>query len=75
MDNATDFWPTLEACEILAISASAAGFEIELMQDGPDGWIWTWLHVESGMSFDGETTARTKEVALVCALMSVPVVR
>lgn len=67
-------WPSFEHCEHLAQSASALGLEIKLVESGADGWAWTWLHVTSGMTFDGSTTAMAKEVALVCALMAMPVI-
>ena len=70
MDNA---WPTFEQAEALAKKASDDGWRLNLTQR-KNGFSWVWLHVKSSFTFTGACTSRQKPVALVCALMGVPVV-
>lgn len=65
--------PTYEQAEQLARTASANGFGLKL-EENKKGWRWAWLHKQSGMVFEGATDVGTKQVALVFALMSCPVV-
>lgn len=70
----TSPWPTYEACEFMATFASSQGLSLKLEEVEGKGWKWMWRDEAKGVTFTGETSAAPKAVALVCALMAVPVV-
>jgi len=66
-------WPTFSEAEALAQNASDRGFKLQMTQR-KNGYTWVWLHAESNFTFTGSCNTRQKPVALVCALMGVPIV-
>jgi hypothetical protein len=72
MDND---WPDFATAEAMAKQASANGFLLE-MEQSSDGacWRWTWIHAPTGMDFDGECDNTHKAIALICALLAVPMI-
>lgn len=66
-------WPTFSQARAIAKRASAAGFTLRMETNGRE-WFWTWNHTPSGMLFPGTCHNEHKAIALVCALMVVPLV-
>lgn len=66
-------WPTFAEAETMAQKAHFDGMQLRMLQVDT-GWEWTWLHVPSGMTFEGSCDTSSRAIAVVCALQSLPVI-